>query len=116
MHVGGVKHCSVKGCFYTVSSREYRPCPEHSKSTLNIVKDCPVEFIYVWPVDNKDKRRWLSGLVRTGNLASTNFHNHSFHGPTKVPAKIVYDIQHALQIDPTLKTHDIVTGKFIVTA
>ncbi len=72
---GGVKYCSVKGCSYTVSSREYRPCPvsDHSKNTLNVVKDCPVEFVYVWPVDNKDERRWLSGHEK--NLTSTNFYS-----------------------------------------
>ena len=39
-----------------------------------------------------------------------NLHNHNIHGPTKVPSKIVEDIRHTVKLDPTLKTHDLVTG------
>ena len=74
-------------------------------------KDCPVEFVYVWPENSEDKRRWLSGIVRVGDLKSRNLHNHLINGPTKVPSKVVQDIQSAVKLDPSLKTHDIVTGK-----
>lgn len=107
---GGVKRCPVKECTYTVSTKEHRSCPNHAEQKLELVNECPVEFVYVWPADEGDKRRWLSGIVRTGDLKSSNLHNHPLNGPTKVPSKVVHDIQHALELDPTLKTHDLITG------
>ena len=98
---GGVKQCPVEDCTYAVSTKEHRPCPYHAEQQLELVKECPVEFVYVWPADVGDKRRWLSGIVRTGDLKSSNLHNHPLNGPTKVPSKVVHDIQHALELDPT---------------
>ena len=108
---GGVKQCPVEDCTYTVSTKEHRPCPHHSEQQLELAKECSVESVYVWPADENDKWRCLSVIVRTGDLKSSNLHNHPLNGPTKVPSRIVHDIQHALEMDPTLKTHDIITGK-----
>ena len=44
-------------------------------------------------------------------MKSNNLHNHDIHAPTKVPSKIVEDIQQAVKLDPTIKTHDLVTGR-----
>lgn len=107
---GGVKNCSVRDCSYTVSKREFRPCPDHPETVLVQSGPCPVEFVYVWPLCSDDKRRWLSGLVRRSDMMSNNLHNHVLHGPTKVPSKVVKDIQQALQLDSSLETHDIMTG------
>lgn len=102
---GGIKQ-GLHSCF----SREHQPCPHHAEAQLKTSRECPVEFVYVWSVNNKDKRRWLSGIIRTGDLEQSILHNHPLHGPTKVPSKIVHDIKQALEKDPTLKTHDIMTG------
>ena len=110
----GVKICPVVDCNYIVSTKEHRPCPKHSDSEqpqLELAKECPVEFVYVWPADKEDKRRWLSGIVRTGNMVSSNLHNHPLNRPAKVPSKVVHDIEHAMELDPTLKTHDLITGE-----
>lgn len=106
----GVRKCPVEDCNYTISTREHRPCPDHADQKLELAKECPVEFVYVWPADEVDKRRWLTGIVRTGDLASNNLHNHPLNGPVKVPSKVVHDIEHALELDPTITTHDLVTG------
>ena len=107
---GGIKCCSVEDCHYTISISEHRSCPDHAGAEVIVSKECPVEFVYVWPANSEDKRRWISGIIRVGDLKSDNLHNHDIHGPTKVPSKIVQDIQHAVKLDPTIKTHDLVTG------
>ena len=73
---GGVKYCSIDDCSYTTSIKEKWPCPDHADVQLTAVRDCPVEFVCVWPVNDDDKRRWLSGIVRRGHLSPTNLHNH----------------------------------------
>ena len=47
----GVKQRPVKDCPYTVSTKEHRPCPKHAEQQLELVKECPVEFVYMWPAD-----------------------------------------------------------------
>lgn len=103
------EQCPVEDCTYTVSTKEHRPCPNHAEQQLELVER-PVKFVCVWPADESDKWRWLSGIIRTGYLNTSNLYNHPFNGPTKVPSKVVHDIQHALELDPTLKTHDLFTG------
>lgn len=107
---GGVKCCPVEGCSYCVPNWKHQPCPQHSEASLVSSGECPVEFVYVWPTHSEDKRRWLSGIVRRDYMKASNLHSHPLHAPTKVPIKVVQDIQHALKMDPSLKTHDIMTG------
>jgi len=106
----GIKQCPIDDCLYVAAISQSCACPEHTEAELVVSKDCPVEFVYVWPEDSKDKRQWLSGVVRVGNLKSRNLHSHLINGPTKVPFKLVQDIQSAMKLDPSLKTHDIITG------
>ena len=110
---GGVKLCPVTDCSYTSSTREHRACPSHPTTKLSHSADCPVEFVYVWPANPADKRRWLTGLLRTGELAASNLHNHPLHGATKITMKVIHDIQQKLEEDPTLRTHDIITGTYL---
>lgn len=104
---GGVKICSAKGCSYVPSTREHRRCSEHPNQPLEHSGTCPVEFVYVRPTNSENKRRWLSGLVRSGDLSSMNLHNYPLNGASKI---VVHDICNRLDEDPSLKTHDIVTG------
>ena len=107
---GGVRCCPAKDCSYCISVKERRLCPQHPEIALVSTGSCPVEFVYVWPTSSDDKRRWHSGIVRRDDMKSNNLHNHPLPGPTKVPAKVVHDIQHAMSLDSSLKTHDILTG------
>lgn len=107
---GGVKACLFDGCSYTVSTRELKSCPDHPESQLKNECECPVEFVYIWPENKDDKRRWLSGIVRQGDMTTDNLHNHPLHQATKIPSKVISDIQKSLENDSTLKTHDIQTG------
>lgn len=90
--------------------RENKSCPDHPDANLIVKNECPVEFVYVWPENKDDKRRWISGITRTGDLKSDNLHNHPLLGPSKIPSKVVHDIHQALELDSTLSTHDIITG------
>ena len=106
---GGVKCCAAEDCSYYVPNRERHPCPKHPDLFLVSSGECPVEFVYAWPVCKDDKRRWLSGIVRRDDMMSNNLHNHPLPAPTKVPAKVVHDIQQAVSLDSSLHTHDLVT-------
>ena len=43
-------------------------------------------------------------------MKENNLHNHPLPGATKVPAKVTQDIQQAVLLDSSLKTHDIMIG------
>ena len=107
---GGIKSCSNEECTFTASTREHL-CPKHPFVPLKAIgRDCPMEFVYVWPDDNSDKRRWLTGICRNGDLKPNNLHNHPLHVATKISSKIIQDIKQKMTEDPTTKTYDIVTG------
>ena len=108
---GGVKQCPAEGCQHVTSTREHHRCSDHPDQALEHSGPCPVEFVYVYPMNPDDKRRWLTGLVRSGDLSRADLHNHPLNGASKIPSKIVQDITDKLEEDPSLKTHDIVTGK-----
>ena len=57
-----VKHS--EGCSHVVPVREKTKCPTHPNEQLCQSEQCPVEFVYLWPEDEMDKRRWLSGISR----------------------------------------------------
>ena len=58
---GGVKQCPAPSCTYVVATREVRSCMQHPNEKLTrsneLSGECPVEFMYIWPVDEADKRR-----------------------------------------------------------
>lgn len=75
----GLRHVVVfSNVQLKIASIQYqpRPCPNDAEQLLELVKECPVEFVYVWQADEGDKRQWLSGIVWTGDLKSSNLHNH----------------------------------------
>ena len=106
----GVKYCTISGCEYTAPVRDKRPCPQHN-NLLTKTSSCPVEFVYVHPVDNNDKRRWIGGLIRCPKESTDNLHNHSVHAPTAIAQCIKEKISKAVFLNPTLKPSDIACGK-----
>ena len=109
---GGVKRCAMytDGCSYVVPTNEIKVCNQHPDSKLVRSGECPVEFFYVWPEDAEDKRRWLTGLVRTGSMHESDLHNHPHHKEKKIPVKVDTDIRRAVIENPHLKTSDVLTG------
>lgn len=84
---GGVKRCAMytEGCSYVVHTKEVKHCNQHPKSQLVRSGECPVVFFYIRPKDEQDNRRWLTGLVTTGNLQASDLHDHP---QPKIPVKI----------------------------
>ena len=111
---GGVKLCPHYGedCQYVVSTRETKRCSVHSAEDLQRSSPCPVEFVYIKPKEPADNRRWITGIVRGGELTADNLHNHPLHGNVKITAKVDSDIRRAVIENPHLKTQDIVTGTY----
>ena len=109
---GGVKLCGMhtEGCSYVAPTSAVKPCHHHPGTPLQRTTECPVVFFYVWPEDLNDNRRWLTGLVRSGELETDNLHNHPLHNETKIPVKVDSDIRRAIVENPHLKTSDLITG------
>ena len=109
----GVKQCKkyADGCGYVVPLREFQPCPDHPSDGLIRSGDCPVEFVYLWPQQQDDNRRWLTGFVRLNMSENDNLHNHPIPLPIKIPSKVDADIRRAVMNNPNLKTQDIMVGE-----
>ena len=106
----GVKMCTISGCTYVAPIREKRPCPHH-KISLVKTDSCPVEFVYVYPADRQDKRRWIGGIVRHQKDLSKNLHNHVPPSETKIAQCVEEKINIAIPSNPTLTASDISLGK-----
>jgi len=79
----GVKICPRDDCDHTVPVRDKRNCPKHDivlKKTCN----CPVEFVYLYPNNTSDTRRWFREIVRCQKSQSVNLHNHKIHASCKI--------------------------------
>ena len=110
---GGVKRCGkhMEGCTYVAPTSATKTCPQHPDSPLERSQQCPVDFFYIWPEDSTDNRRWLTGIVRSGDLQSNNLHNHPLHSEVKIPVKVDTDIRRAVIENPHLKTSDLIVGR-----
>ena len=98
------------GCNFVTSTTSIKPCCQHPNVPLQRTGECPVVFIYVWPENESDNRRWLTGIVRSSSLQADNFHNHPLHSEAKIPAKVDSDLRRALIENPHLKTSDLIVG------
>ena len=105
-------------CLTLVYMREVRSCSQYPSEKLTRSNEptgeCPVEFVYihVWPVDEADNRRWITGITRGGLTVSENLHNHPIHSSSKIPSKVDTDIRSAVIADPNLKTKDLLVGEY----
>ena len=53
---------------------EKNNCKKHPNAKLVELQNCPVEFVYIFPVDLSDKRRWMGGIIRLKEvLADMNY-------------------------------------------
>ena len=110
----GVKQCSAPDCMYTAPLREKRPCQAHPSYSLVKTENCPVDYAYLYPPNfEKDKWRWVAGLVRNQNESTDNLHNHPMHGASKISAHVSTTISQAVKANPSLTPSDIQTGKGI---
>ena len=112
----GVKYCGAHetGCDYVTSTRESRPCENHPQLPLIRSEPCSVEFVYIWPINEKDPRRWLTGIRRGDEAEDNNLHSHQLHCASKIPMRVQNDIKEAVAKNPHLKPDDLVVGELYV--
>ena len=113
---GGVKRCSkyCEGCSYIVPTSSVKPCSHHPDAALEHSGDCPVDFFYVWPSEENDNRRWLTGIIRCGDMQESDLPMHPHHKEYKIPVKVDTDIRQAVLENPHLKSSKILTGMCIL--
>lgn len=70
-----------------------------------------MEFVYIWPEDGTDNRRWLTGITRSGDLEPDNLHSHP---EMKIPVKVDCDVRRAVIENPHLKPSDLSVGTYTV--
>lgn len=66
----GVKLCRmhIEGFKYLTPTSSIKPCSQHPNASLKRTDNCSVLFFYAWPENSNDNRRWLTGIVHSGNL------------------------------------------------
>ena len=90
--------------------RDKRNCPKHN-IPLQKTSDCPVEFVYIYPKERADGRRWFGGIVRCQKSPSENLHNHKIHAANKISQSVKEKISDAISSNPALTPSDIACGK-----
>ena len=73
-----------------------------------------MEFVYIFPVDLSDKRRWIGGIIRSQDVpADTNLHNHPVKRclSHKLPSMVTADITRTLEDNPCLTTQQLASGQ-----
>lgn len=95
---------------HVVPIRERRNCPKHN-IPLQKTTDCLVEFVYLYPKDSNDNRRWIGGVVRCQKSPSKNLHNHTIHAASKITQHVKERISDAVAANSTLTPSDIACGK-----
>lgn len=110
----GVKICSADNCSYTVANRQLKnKCKEHGSSKpLTRTGKCPIHFVYIWPTNEHDGRRWLGVLTAEGEV----MHNHPRPAEHKISSKVSEDIQQIVHLDITKTSKDLLKGKCIPDA
>ena len=113
---GGVKRCGKysEGCSYVVPTNSIKPCSRHPDAALERSGDCPVDFFYIWPANENDNRKWITGIIRCGDMQASDLHNHPHHKELKIPVKVDTDIRRAVLENPHLKSSDISTGMLYI--
>ena len=97
-------------CTHSVPIRDKRNCPKHNVP-LQKTSDCPVEFVYTYPKESADGRRWFGGIVRCQKSPSENLHNHKIHAASKISQSVKEKICNAISSNPALTPSDIACGK-----
>ena len=104
-----------KECDHVVASVcRKNNCKHYPTAELVEVRNCPVEFVYIFPADLDDHRGWIGGIVRSKNVSSDmNLHNHPVKQclSHKLPSRITADIDKTLQDNPYLTTQQMAAGQ-----
>lgn len=106
----GIRSCP-EDCSYVVSTRKkVNRCTVHrTEKKLTSSGEYPVSFVYMWPEDESDHRRWLTVL----NLEQPGIsHNHPPPAPHKIAAKVREDIAECFKRNPEATAKEIQKGAY----
>lgn len=105
-YCAGVKVCTGDGCSYATNKRQREnKCLMHESAHLESSGKCNGVFVYVYPKDLTDSRRWL-GFFSENNEG----HNHPAPIHTKLGSQLEEMIADCVQKDPTKKPCDLARG------
>ena len=96
--------------FYQVLICVKNNCKTHPNATLETTGNCAVEFVYIFPANVEDKRRWIGGVIRTDVVSpSKNLHNHPVELSLshKLSSMVTSAIQRSIDENPYLTTRQI---------
>ena len=91
-------------------------CKTHPNAALETTGNCAVEFVYIFPANDKDKRRWIGGVICTDVVSpSKNLHNHTVELSLshKLSSIVTSAIQRSIDENPYLTTRQIACGQGI---
>ena len=89
-------------------------CSQHPTADLIATEGCAVEFVYIFPQNIKDQRRWIGGIIQSSEVVPMlNLHNHPIGCSLnhKLPAKVISDITKTLEDNLYLTTRQIQCGQ-----
>ena len=92
--------------------RGKRSCPTHNTVVVKTT-GCSVDFVYLYPNDLNDQRRWFGGIIRNPKLPKCNFHNHEIHGPWRISQGLKKRNSVVITSNPALTSMDITYGKVL---
>ena len=89
-------------------------CSVHPGAALEVTSSFAVEFIYIFPVDTADKRRWIGGIIRSDTvIPCTSLHNHpvDLSLSHKLSKMVSSGIQKSVNDNPYLTTRQLASGQ-----
>lgn len=107
----GVLQCGEDECTFSASKRA-KKCPKHPSAPLTPSGACPVYVVYVYPTDESNYERWITGVTKDkrANVSSGNLHNHPLPAPSKVPTIVQDAVKQAVQSNPGLTASQMDLG------
>lgn len=105
-YCAGVKQCSAPSCNYATSNKQREnKCLRHELLSLESTGNCNGVFVYVYPKDKEDRRRWLGFLT-----TNAEGHNHPCPITTKPGSQLVEIVADCVRRDPTKMPGDLAKG------
>ena len=111
----GVKKCSK--CDHVLPNVCVKNiCKSHPGASLETTGNCAVEFVYVFPANIKDNRRWIGGIIHSDVISPCkNLHNHpvDLSLSHKLSTMVTSAIQKSIDENPYLITCQMACGQGI---
>lgn len=97
-----------KSCQFAVHRRVHNNrCLNHPNAKLIESGPCSGHFVYIRPLADDDKRRWLGFVSAEG---TKSIHTHPCPVRSKLGSKLQQGIEEAVKIDPSKTAREISKG------